>query len=396
MNIKDKNRVRDFSVLMAEAVAVGLACGLIGVAFHHAVDGVTALRGEYPHILYLLPLAGVVIAFIYKVSGQDKLPGTDYVLSAVAKKDKVPFLMLPVIFFSSVLTHLCGGSAGREGAALQLGGSVGSCVSDAFRQKPEARAVLIMGGMGGVFSALFGTPLTAAAFSVEVIAVGKIRFDALPFSLVTSFMSYWVAGLFHGERVRFDVTFPGLDPTVMISGVILAFLAAAVSIVFTRLMHFSHCGAERLIKNPYIRSAVGGFAVIAMTLLVGSQRYNGAGMAAVEAAMEGEAQWFDFLLKMIFTSVTIGFGFKGGEIVPAFFIGSTFGSVVGGLLGLPVGMGAAIGLVAVFCGCVNCPIASILLGLELFGIDFLPYVTLAAVVAFVCTGRKFSLYHRDV
>ncbi len=376
---------------IAVAAAVGAVGGLVGVAFHVSVEKVTELRTANDWIVFLLPVGGLAIAGLYKLFKMEKL-GTDNVIESIRTEKSVPFLLAPLIFVSTVITHLLGGSAGREGAALQLGGSIGAQVGRVLRFDEKDMHLATLCGMSAVFSALFGTPLTAALFALEVISVGVVYYSGIIPCLTASLVAFQVAKLFKVPPVRFSLA---ASPEVGFSSfwrvVLLSAVCGILSIAFCLLMHFSHKGAAKLFKNSFLRAFVGGAGVVLLTVIFGHD-YNGAGMNIIEnAVVKGSAEPFAFLLKMAFTAVTIGFGFKGGEIVPTFFIGSTFGCVFGSLIGLDPGFAAAIGLVSLFCGAVNCPIASVFLSIELFGANSIVLFSVACAVSFALSGY-FGLY----
>lgn len=364
---------------------IGGIGGVIGSLFHIGVNYATQARGEHPWILYLLPVLGLLIAGLYrltKVEGKD----TNAVIESVHFGKNVPVLLVPVIFISTVLTHLGGGSAGREGAALQIGGGIGHATGRMLHLGQKELPLATLCGMSAVFSALFGTPLTAAVFAMEVISVGVFYYAGLLPCLTAALVGYLVSLLMGVPPTRFTVADPGMDAWIMLLVVVLAVGCALVSILFCRGMQETGRLAARLLPNPFLRAFVGGALVIGLTLLVGNTDYNGAGMEVVQRAIGGEAVGWAWLLKLLFTAVTIGFGFKGGEVVPSFFVGACFGCVFGGLIGLPAGFSAAIGLVAVFCGAVNCPIASVFLSIELFGTGDLLYFAMACAISYLLSG----------
>ena len=372
------------------AAVTGGVGGLVGSAFHIAVEKVTDLRLSQPWLLFLLPVSGALIALLYQVTKLEKT-GTDNVIDAVRTDRAVPVLLAPLIFVSTVLTHLVGGSAGREGAALQLGGSIGTSLGRLARFDEKDMHLITLCGMSAVFSALFGTPLTATLFSLEVISVGVVYYSGLIPCLISALIAYGISLLFNIEPVRFAFgDLPAYNAVSFVKLVGLAAACAAVSIAFCLLMTFTERGAQKLLKNAIVRAAAGGVLLIGLSLLFPND-YNGTGMDVIARAMQGDAVPWAFLLKMLFTAVTIGTGFKGGEIVPTFFIGATFGCVFGGWLGLPAGFSAAVGLVCLFCAVVNCPIASILLSLELFGGDGLLFFAVACAFSFALSGY-FGLY----
>lgn len=364
---------------------IGGIGGGIGSLFHIGVSYATRWRAAHPWVLYLLPLLGLIIVGLYRVTrveGKD----TNAVIESVHFGKNVPILLVPVIFLSTVLTHLGGGSAGREGAALQIGGGIGFETGRLLRLGEKDLPLATLCGMSAVFSALFGTPLTATVFAMEVISVGVFYYAGLVPCLTASLVGYLVSLLMGVPPTRFTVAAPFPEACTMLPVLVLAIGCALVSILFCRGLRETGRMAARLLPNPYWRAAIGGALIIGLTLLVGSTDYNGAGMELVERAVSGEANAWAWLLKLLFTAVTIGFGFKGGEVVPSFFVGACFGCVLGGLLGLPAGFGAAIGLVAVFCGVVNCPFASIFLSIELFGAGGLLYFAVACAVSYLLSG----------
>ena len=364
---------------------IGGIGGVIGSLFHIGVNYATQTRGQHPWILYLLPALGLIIAGLYrvtKVEGKD----TNAVIESVHFGKNVPVLLVPVIFIATVLTHLGGGSAGREGAALQIGGGIGHTTGRLLRLGEKDLPLATLCGMSAVFSALFGTPLTATIFAMEVISVGVFYYAGLLPCLTAALMGYLVSLFMGVPPTRFTVANPGLDAWTMVLVILLAIGCAVASILFCRGLQETGRLAAKLLPSPFVRAFVGGVLVIGLTLLVGNGDYNGAGMEVVERAMSGQVRSWAWLLKLLFTAVTIGFGFKGGEVVPSFFVGACFGCVLGGFLGLPAGFGAAIGLVAVFCGAVNCPIASVFLSIELFGTGDLLYFAMACAISYLLSG----------
>lgn len=375
------------------SVVTGTIGGLFGVLFHYAVDIATHFRAENGSIIYLLPISGVVIVFLYHICKLDNDKGTNAVILAVRSSGKVSFLLAPLITVSTALTHLCGGSSGREGAALQIGGSLGSFLARAFRLKEYETSVAIMCGMSALFSAVFGTPLTAAIFSLEVVSVGIMHYGALFPSVMSSLIALNVAGLFGVEKTAFALNFIPKISVVSVSQVlVLSLFAAVLSIVFILSMHKTSKFFSERVENKYLRILIGAFIVIGLTLLVGTNDYNGAGMEVIHLAVEkGVVKPEAFFLKLIFTAVTLSVGFKGGEIVPTFFIGSTFGAFIAPFLGLNPSFAAAIGMIALFCGVVNSPVASLILSVELFGAEGIVYFAVAVATSYVISGY-YSLY----
>lgn len=387
--------IKLFSTVFLEWVlissVIGVLGGLIGSAFSVSISGVTALRAEYPWLLYLLPAGGLLITVLYRITKTEGT-GTNDIIDSILFGKNVPIILLPVIFVSTVITHLCGGSAGREGAALQIGGSLGCTVGKIALLDEKEERIAIMSGMSAVFSALFGTPVTATVFALEVCSVGILHYSGLVPCGIASVVAFGITRLFGIVPTHFALPVFPAAPGLMVRICILAALCAVLSVCFCKTMHFSSHTAEKLVKNPYFRAFIGGVLILLMTFAVGSRDYNGGGTDIIALAIEqGKTKPAAFLLKILFTAVTIGCGFKGGEIVPTFFIGSAFGCVLGPVLGIPAELAAAIGLAATFCGAVNCPVATVFLSVEIFGAGDLLYFAAACFISYMLSGYT-SLY----
>ena len=363
---------------------IGLVGGIIGSLFHIGVDTATQMRLAHPWVLYLMPVGGLAIVGLYRLTKTEG-KGTNDIIASVHFGEQVPGLLVPVIFVSTVITHLCGGSAGREGAALQIGGGIGYQAGRLLRLGEKDLPLATLCGMSGVFAALFGTPLTATVFALEVISVGVLYYAGLVPCLTAALTGYLVSVLMGVPPTRFTVTVPGLEVRTMLLVMVLALLCAVVSILFCRGLHGVEHLLKRTLKNPYLRVAVGAAVLIGLTLLTNGD-YNGAGMEVIGRAIARQADPWAWVWKLLFTAITIGCGFKGGEVVPSFFVGAAFGCVAAGWLGLPAGFGAAMGLVSVFCGAVNCPLASIILSVELFGSGDLLYFAMACSISYLISG----------
>ena len=379
---------------IAFSAAVGLGSGLLGSLFHIAVEKVTELRLEHSWILYCLPAAGLLAVAIYKLFRTEG-ENTDTILREVQDGNGVRPALFPAIFLTTVLTHLAGGSAGREGAALQMGGSMGYSLGKLFRLDDTDLRTATMIGMAGFFSALFGTPFGATLFSLGVISVGMLYHSALLPCLISALTAGGVAKLLGIAPTRFSVSVPAISHGTMLATAALAVLCGLLSVFFCGALHFSEKQLRRLLPNPWLRAFAGGAAILVLSLALGTGDYNGAGMNVITAAVEeGKAVPTAFLWKILFTAITLGVGFKGGEVVPSFFTGAVFGCTIAPLLGLPAGFGAAVGMITVFCGAVNCPIASVALATEMFGGDGLLFYALGCALSYAVSGYS-GLYSRQ-
>lgn len=374
------------------SILVGILVGGMGTLFSHCLKYAQILRTSHPWILFLLPFAGLSIVGAYKLLHNEKDTGTNLVISSIHSGDYLPFRMTPLIFFSTVITHLFGGSAGREGAALQLGGSLGNALGKLFRFDEKDRHIMIMCGMSAAFSALFGTPMAAAIFSMEVISVGIMHYSALVPCVISSLIASDLASWLHVEKESMVIkSIPDFQLLSALQIGFLAILCGFLSILFCIVIHKSADIYKRLFKNPYIRIFVGGCLVVLFTILVQSQEYNGAGMNLVALSIEEQAKPWTFLLKLLLTALTLGAGYKGGEIVPSFATGAAFGCLFGQLFGISPSLCAAVGMISLFCGVTNSPITALLISFELFGFDGMPYFLLAVALSYAFSGY-FGLY----
>lgn len=376
------------------AAVLGGISGVVGSAFHHLVDLATEARENYDFLIWFLPIGGLFTVLLYRLAHATRGVDTDRVIEAADTDNRsIPFVMAPLIFVSTCLTHLFGGSAGREGAALQIGGSIGYNFGRLLKLDKKDLRIVVMTGMSGLFAALFGTPVTATFFAVEVISVGVMHYAGLVPCIVSSFAASFIAKLFGLSPVQFSsVKIPEINIDIMGKSIILSVLCAIVSVIFCLSLEKGEHLFKKMFKNPYIRIFVGGCIIVALAMLFGTRDYNGAGMDVISRALAGEARAEAFILKLVFTVITVAAGFKGGEIVPTFFIGSTFGCVVAPLIGLDASFGAAIGFIALFCSVVNCPVASVMLAIEVFGGDGILLFAAVCCISYMTSGYS-GLYH---
>ena len=354
------------------AAIIGLVAGIVSTAFYYAFHWAAITRTAHPWLLWLLPAGGAAIVLLYRVCGMEKDGGTNLVLTTVRENTALPLRTAPLVFLSTIITHLVGGSSGREGAILQIGGSISAAIGRLVRLDEKDSRIITMCGMSAAFAALFGTPLTAAIFAMEVVSVGVMYYAAIVPCAISSVIGLWVAQLLGVPGTAFELQgIPDLAPLTLTQAVGMGILLALLSILFCKIMHTAHHLYHKYLPNYLVRVIVGSVLVIAVTYMIwlwnpGTYDYNGAGEAVIHAATEGYARPEAFLLKILLTALTLGAGFKGGEIVPVFFTGATFGCVAAPLIGLHPSFGAGLGMVGLFCGVTNCPLSSLLLALELF------------------------------
>lgn len=389
---KHTERFIRFAKWLLIAGVIGIAVGQVGSAFYYGMYYATEFRISHPEIMMGLPFAGLLIVFLYHIAGRDADHGTNSVLAAVRSEERLGIMMAPLIFVGTIITHLFGGSSGREGAALQIGGSIGSGIGDLFRLNETDKHVAIMCGMSACFAALFGTPIAATFFAMEVVSVGVMYYSALVPCVFSSLIAVEIARYYGvmGEVLTI-ASVPEFTMQNVCKIVILSILCAMLSRIFCRVMHMASVYSKQFIKNAYGRIFVFGCIIALIHFLLGTQDYAGAGMEVIERAIQGEVRPEAFLLKLLLTALTLGVGYKGGEIVPSFFVGATFGCLVGQYLGVSPSMCAAVGMIALFCGVTNSPITSLLLAFELFGMNGIYFSLIGVAVSYMLSGY-YSLY----
>ena len=375
------------------SIATGIVCGLAGTLFYHMVAGANTVRGNHPWLLFFLPLAGIIIVKFNHMLNLPEDKGADLIFDSVREQSHIPPQVVITSGVSAVATHLFGGSAGRVGVALQMGGGIASGLGKGFKLNPRDISLFTMCGMAGFVTVLFGAPLTATFLCMEVISVGVIYYAALLPCLLTAMTAYFITQIFEMKPLFYTITNVPIGTVSALFKVGLFSVACAVvSIIFCLSIKELNVFLKNKIPNQYIRIVIGSLAVIGITLLIGNQTYNGSGSDLLDKALiYGKSNPWDFALKLLLTSITLACGFKGGGVFPAFIVGATFGASFGRYFELPPHFSAAVGLVAVFSGMVNCPIASIFLGAELFGSEGIIFFAIASAVSFVFSGY-FTLF----
>ncbi len=380
--------------LSALALIIGAFGGTVGAAFSHLLSFVNKTREEASWIILLLPLGGIVTVALYSYFDMGN-NGTNTIILSVRDKTPIKTVTAPLIFICTAITHLLGGSAGKEGAALQLGGSGAAALSKPLKLNECEKALATKCGMAAVFAAVFSTPLTSAIFVLEFKENKKDFAKSVLPVLVSSILGAELSSLLGVSGETFS-KLENFDFNFLIVGKIalLSLLLTLLGILMCNAFKNAGKIASKLIANPFIRTVAGSVLIILITALVGSMRYNGSGIKLVIEATKGEAFWFDFILKLILTTVTIAAGFKGGEIVPTFAIGSTFGCLLGTLLGLDPCLAAALGLVGLFCTATNSFISALILSIELFSFSAFPYFIILCLVIILLSPKKGLLENR--
>jgi H+/Cl- antiporter ClcA len=370
---------------------VGAVCGVASAVFLSLLDEATRLREGNEALVWALPVAGLALGAVYGRWGRSIRGGSNLVLDTVHQGDaQVPLRMAPMVLVGTVLTHLFGGSAGREGTAVQMGGSLADAVAHRFRVGLDTRRELLAAGIAGGFGSVFGTPVAGAVFGLEVVVVGRLGYEALVPALVASVVGDLVTrGLGIGHTVYPVPAVLPLTAWVLAKWLVFAVAVAAVAVVFVEGTHRLKALAEKRVPWLPLRMALGGVAVVGLWRLSGTGEYLGLGVPGILRAFEDPALPVSaFAWKLVFTAVTLGAGFLGGEVTPLFFIGAALGNVLARVLGLPIDLGAAVGLAALFAAAANTPLALSLMAVELVGASVLPHVAIVATVAYLLTGHR--------
>ncbi len=390
---------------------LSVAIGLLVAFFLWLLDIVTNTRWQNLWLIFFLPLAGVVITWLYRYFGKNADAGNNLIMDEIHKPGGgVPARMTPLILCTTLLTHLFGGSAGREGTAVQMGGSLAALFSRWFNLHHDRKRILLMCGMAAGFGAVFGTPVAGAVFAMEVLTIGRIKYDALIPCLIASVIADIVCASCGIHHTRYNITytdngvrlFSGIafDMVLLIKVVIAGVLFGLVGFLFAELSQFIKTTGTRMISRKYLVPVVGAILIVGISYLLGSFDYLGLGVTnpnsngiSISSAFTTENRdYFSWLWKLILTAITLGMGFKGGEVTPLFFIGATLGNTLAVLSGSPIDLFAGLGFIAVFAGATNTPLACMVMGVELFGSDNIIYYAVACFTAYYFSGHS-GIYH---
>ncbi|NWL86727.1 voltage-gated chloride channel protein [Paenibacillus sp. 79R4] len=369
---------------------VGILAGSASALFLHSLDYVTQQRISHPWLLFLLPVGGALVSYMYMRFGGSSSRGNNLILEGIQNGgETIPLRMAPLVLLGTLITHLFGGSAGREGTAVQMGGSLAEWFGKMIKIDALDRRILLMCGVSGGFGSVFGTPLAGTVFGLEVIAIGLMSYRALIPCFAASFIGDIVATHVWGvHHTSYSVDWiPPLSVGVVLKVLLASVIFGLVSLCFSELTHFFKRTFSRVFKNPIIKSAVGGAIVIALVYIAGSRDYLGLGIPLITSSLTEGVSPFAFLWKLLFTSITLGSGFQGGEVTPLFVIGSTLGHSLASLLHIYGPFLAALGFIAVFSGATSTPIACFIMGVEIFGSEGALYMFMACIVSYVFSGH---------
>lgn len=379
------------------SLLTGTCIGSASAGFLISLDWATGFREGHLWLIVLLPVGGFLIGLLYHYFGREAEAGNNLLIDTIHKPEKIiPFRMAPLVYIGTIVTHFFGGSAGREGTALQMAGAIADQFSRPFRLSAGDRSILVISAVAGGFGSVFGTPLAGAIFGLEFFLIGRIRYNAIFPALMTAVIADQVTKLWHAHHTHYVIgEVPDLSFLNILYALVAGVLFGLCAGTFSKAIH----GLSRFFKTrityPPLRPVVGGVIVVAAVFILDTTRYLGLGIPVIVSSFEYPLPARDFMLKMIFTMITLSAGFKGGEVTPLFFIGATLGSFLAFFIPLPVGLLAGMGFVAVFAGATNTPIACSIMAIELFGAECGVYVALACVVSYLLSGHN-SIYGGQV
>ena len=386
------------------AVVVGSLCA----AFLWSLDKATATRFDHPWLIFLMPVAGFLMVLVYQRFGRGSEGGNNLIVDQIHEPGGgVPLRMAPFILVSTVLTHLVGGSAGREGTAVQLGGSIASAFAKTFRLSHAEIRILLMAGIAAGFGAVFGTPIAGAVFALEVLTIGRMQYEALIPSLAAAIAADWTCHAWGIEHIQYQIGYLAgtpassfhLDALLLVKVGIAGVLFGLAARCFSEVSHMASAAFKRFCAYAPLRPVIGSAVLIGLVYLLGTRQYLGLGVWSPnpgDATILGffdpaHGDYWSWFWKAVFTIVTLSAGFKGGEVTPLFFIGAALGNALAAILGAPTDLFAGLGFVAVFAGATNTPLACMIMGIELFGATHTVYLAVACFLAYICSGHT-SIY----
>lgn len=376
---------------------IGILIGSASAGFLISLNWATDYRENHLWLIALLPLGGLLIGLLYFYYGKDAEAGNNVLIDSIHEpKQIIPFRMAPFVYVGTIATHFFGGSAGREGTAIQMAGAIADQFSKPFRLSPADRKILIIAAVAGGFGSVFGTPLAGAVFGIEFFLIGRIRYNALFPAFLTAIIADLVTTLWQAPHTHYHIpSIPAISFLNILYAILAGILFGLCAAAFSKLLHRTGGIFKAKISYPPLRPFVGGIIVALAVLALGTTKYIGLGIPTIVQSFDMQLPAYDFAIKLILTVITLAAGFKGGEVTPLFFIGATLGNALGFFIPLPIGLLAGMGFVAVFAGATNTPIACSIMAIELFGVECGMYVSIACVVSYLLSGHT-SIYDRQV
>ncbi|MBS6022770.1 MAG: chloride channel protein [Paeniclostridium sordellii] len=374
----------------------GTAVGIVISFFLKSLQWATSTRESNPWLLYILPLGGAFVSYLYSKYGKDSAKGNNLIIERINKGEgRIPFRMTPLVFFGTFITHLFGGSAGREGTGVQIGASLSSKIGELLKLKGLDYTILIISGVSSGFGVVFGTPIAGTIFGLEVTTIGKMRYEAIIPCFISSYIGNFIAELFKVQHSHYNMgsSLSGVD--VFFKVIFCAVLFGLTSKLFAELTHSLKKFFANKIPNSSLKSFIGGVIIIIIVLILGTRIYLGLSLNLLSDAFNQLVPKEAFMIKLLLTSLTLSVGFQGGEVTPLFVIGATLGNLLAGILGLPIEFLAGLGMIGVFAGATKTPITSFVMGIELFGSANIGFIFISCVVSYLFAGKSTIYTSQD-
>ena len=390
-NLNDIKLVfKNFLKWFVLSVISGISVGIVIALFLKSLQYATNFRESNGWMLYLLPFGGALVSYLYSRYGRDSSKGNNLIIERINNGEgHIPFRMAPLVFFGTFVTHLFGGSAGREGTGVQIGASICAKIGELLKLNKSDLTIIITRGVSSGFGVVFGTPISGTIFGLEVSSIGKMRYESIIPCLISSYIGNYIARLFNVQHTHYHILdVSSKDPIIFYKVIFCSILFGLVSKLFAELTHFLKKVFASKIENTSIKSFIGGIIIIILTLLINNRMYLGLSLELLKESFENPVVSYAFIMKLLFTSITLATGFQGGEVTPLFVIGATLGNFIAPIFGLPISFLAGLGMIGVFCGGTKTPLASFAMGLELFGGGNIKYIFIACVISYVFSGKS--------
>jgi H+/Cl- antiporter ClcA len=378
-------------------VLIGFLSGSASAFLLAALEWAAQYRGQHSWIIWLLPIGGLVIGLGYHYYGKEVVKGNNLLLQEYeTPQKKIPLKMAPLVLIGTIITHLFGGSAGREGTAVQMGGAIADQFTGLFKLDNSDRKTLIILGISAGFASVFGTPLAGALFALEVLYFSKIRYKSIVLTFLVAFIAYYTVELWEVKHTHYAIPIvPPFTLKILLWIIPISILFGLAAMLFSRSTHYWGSLFSKTIPYPPLRPFVGGILFASAMYFIGTTKYLGLGVPIIVESFSNPSEYYDFLLKILFTGFTLGAGFKGGEVTPLFFIGATLGSALSIFVPLPIALLAGMGFVAVFSGATHTPVACTIMGMELFGMESGLFIGIACFIAYLASG-SVGIYHSQI
>ncbi|MDU3548612.1 MAG: chloride channel protein [Clostridium sp.] len=375
--------------LTISTIIVSIVMGIISAMFLRSLEFVTTLREGFHYLIFLIPIIGVLTAYTYSKYGNGSNRGNNLIIESVHKDVKVPFRMAILTFIFTVLTHLSGGSAGREGTAVQIGGALTNKVANIFKMEHKEKRILIMSGISAAFGSVFGTPLAGTFFGMEVCFIGKISYEAMIYCFISSYaVNFVTESLGINHTVHLIKSVPSITIYTLLIVIISSILFGVFGRMFAKGIHLVKGFYNKNIKNNIYRAIVSSIAVLLVIVIFRLYKFEGLSTWLIDSGFSGEVTILDPIKKLILTILTLGAGFQGGEVTPLFDIGASLGGAIGNLTNIEPSLLAAIGMICVFGSATNTPLTTIMLGINLFGGEAVPYYIIGAFISYYVIGHN--------